>query len=123
MIDIIKRKLFLSPSLYHVIRVAIGAIFIYAGISKLLDIKAFARTIDQYDIVPDAMLPIVAVGLPSLEAIAGLGLIFDIAGSLITILAMLIMFIAVLGCNILNDLDVDCGCFSPDELANRGNLR
>jgi uncharacterized membrane protein YphA (DoxX/SURF4 family) len=123
MIDTIKRKFVLSQLPYLVIRVAIGAIYIYAGVGKLVDINAFARTIDQYDIVPDALLSVVAFGLPALEVIAGLGLIFDISGSLIAVLAMLMMFVVVLGYGILNNLDVDCGCFSPEEILNRGNLK
>ena len=87
MIDTINRKFVFSQLSYLVIRVAIGAIFIYAGVAKLLDMKAFASTVDQYDIVPDALIPAVTVGLPALEAIAGLGLIFDISGSLIAVLA------------------------------------
>ncbi|MBF0505436.1 MAG: DoxX family membrane protein [Nitrospirae bacterium] len=105
------------------IRVVIGTVFIYAGIVKLLDIKAFAHKIEQYDMVPDELLPVAAVALPVFETIAGLGLIFDIPGSLIAISSLLILFIAVLGYGILNDLDVDCGCFSQVEIANRGNLR
>jgi len=123
MIDMIKRKLVLTPWPYHAIRVSIGAIFVYAGAIKLLDIQAFARTIDQYDIVPAALLPIVAVGLPALEAMTGLGLIFDISGSLIYVFAMLIIFVVVLGDGIINNLDIDCGCFSPEEMAKRGNLK
>ena len=123
MIDTINRKFVFSQLSYLVIRVAIGAIFIYAGVAKLLDMKAFASTVAQYDIVPDALIPAATVGLPALEAIAGLGLIFDISGSLIAVLAMLIMFIVVLMYGIFNDLDVDCGCFSPDEAATKGNLK
>jgi len=99
-----------------------GGIFVYAGIVKLLTINAFARTVDQYDIIPDALLPAVAVGLPAFEVIAGVGLIFDIAGSLTAILALLVLFIAVLLYGVINNMDVDCGCFSPEEAANRGNL-
>jgi uncharacterized membrane protein YphA (DoxX/SURF4 family) len=123
MIAAIKKKNILFRWRDLSIRVVIGTIFIYAGVVKLLDINAFARTIDQYDIVPDALIPVVAFGLPALEVIAGLGLIFDISGSLIAVLAMLIMFIVILGYGIINNLDVDCGCFSPEEIASRGNLK
>jgi uncharacterized membrane protein YphA (DoxX/SURF4 family) len=117
------RKLFISPWPNLAARFAIGAVFIYAGAAKLLDINAFTRTIDPYDILPDVLIPVAAIGLPSIEVLAGLGLIFDIKGSLSAISAMLIMFVIVLSYGILNNMDVDCGCFSPDEAASRGNLK
>jgi len=99
-----------------------GSIFVYAGIVKLLNINIFAHTIDQYDLIPDTLLPAVAVGLPAFEVIAGLGMIFDITGSLTAILALLMLFVSVLAYGIINNMDIDCGCFSPDEAARRGNL-
>ena len=117
------RKLFISPWPSLAIRCVIGTVFIYAGAVKLLDINAFARTIDQYDMLPAALIPVAAIGLPSLEVLAGLGLIFDITGSLSVISAMLTLFIIILSYGIVNNMDVDCGCFTPDEAASRGNLK
>jgi hypothetical protein len=57
----------------------------------------------------------VAVALPMIEIIAGLGLIFDIKGSLSMILGLLALFIAILSYGIWMGLDVDCGCFGPEE--------
>ena len=62
--------------LYHFLRLALACIFIYAGVIKLLDPRAFAHAIAQYDLVPEGLLPLVAVGLPALELLAGLGLIW-----------------------------------------------
>ena len=53
--------------LYHVLRLGLAGIFIYAGLIKLLDPRAFAHAIAQYDMIPEALLPLVAVGLPVLE--------------------------------------------------------
>jgi hypothetical protein len=57
-----------------------------------------------------------------LELIAGLGLIFDVKGSLSVILGLLVLFAFVLWFGILKDLDIDCGCFSPDDLAEHNAL-
>ncbi len=65
----------------------------------------------------------VAIGLPLVEVVAGIGLLFQVRGSLAGITALMILFIAVLGYGILGDLDVDCGCFGADELARRSSLR
>lgn len=112
-----------SPWIDRVIRWALGLIFIYAGGSKLLAPKAFARVISGYDLVPEPLLPVVAIGLPALELLAGVGLIFRIRGSLPVIAGLLLLFIAVLGYGIWQDLDVDCGCFTPEELVEKDGLK
>ena len=57
----------------------------------------------------------VAIGLPLLEVIAGIGLLFDIKRSLALITGLLVLFMVVLGYGIWLGLDVDCGCFGPDD--------
>ncbi|RXM22016.1 DoxX family membrane protein, partial [Citrobacter sp. AAK_AS5] len=61
---------------YRVVRISLAALFLYGGGIKLLDPKAFARTISAHDLVPEPLLPVVAIGLPLVETIAGLGLLF-----------------------------------------------
>ncbi len=103
--------------LYHVLRLALAVIFIYAGVVKLLGPKAFAQAIAQYDLVPEVLLPLIAIGLPALEVIAGLGLILEVRGSLTTITMLLLMFLVILGYAVWQNLDIDCGCFTVDELS------
>lgn len=107
---------------YRVVRVALAALFIYGGVIKLFDPKAFARTISGYDLVPEMLLPVMAVGLPIIETVAGIGLILDIRGSLAVITGLLGMFIFVLGYGISLNLDVDCGCFGADDLVRQAGL-
>ena len=117
------RKILLSPKLDLIIRLVIGSFFIYAGFIKLIDPKAFAKVISQYDIVPDSLLPVFAIGLPSVEFLAGLGLVLNIRGSLMVIFNLLIVFIMVLGYGIFNDMNIDCGCFSNEEINARNSLK
>jgi uncharacterized membrane protein YphA (DoxX/SURF4 family) len=104
------------------IRLALGLVFIYSGIVKLSAPKAFARIISQYDLVPSAFLPVVALGLPVLELLAGIGIILSIRGSLTLTFSLLILFVTVLWYGILNNLDVDCGCLSVEDLKNQVGL-
>ena len=60
-----------------------------------------------------------AVFLPLLEMIFGLGLLLDIKGSLAGITGLLMLFTAILGYGIRLGLDVDCGCFGPQDLESR----
>ena len=100
---------------YNLIRWSLGAVFIYSGGAKLLAPIPFAVLIDAYGLVPDGLLFPTAVGLAALELAAGIGLLFDIRGSLGVIAGLLAVFIAILGYGISMGLDVDCGCFGPDD--------
>jgi hypothetical protein len=71
--------------------------------------------IEAYGFVPEGLLIPVAIGLPLLEVIAGFGLLFDIRGSLAVITGLLVLFMVVLGYGIWMGLDVDCGCFGPED--------
>ena len=116
-------RLIASLWLYRGVRIALSVLFIYGGVVKLLDPHAFARTLSAYDLVPDPLLPVVAIGLPAVELLAGLALVFDLKGSLATIAGLFVLFLAVLGYGILQNLDVDCGCFGAEELSKREGLR
>ena len=101
--------------LYRLCRWTLGGIFIYAGSTKLLEPKIFASLVEAYGIVPEGLLIPVTIGLPVLEVIAGFGLLFDIRGSLGVITGLLVIFILVLSYGIWLGLDVDCGCFGPED--------
>jgi len=98
-----------------IIRLAIGFVFIYAGILKLLDPAAFAWNIYQYGLVPMDLINVTAIGLPAVEVVAGIGFVFNVRGSMAVISGLLVMFLFVLGYALLNGLSVDCGCFSAGE--------
>ncbi len=119
----IATELLISPWPYRIFRFGLAALFIYGGVTKLFDPKSFAHVISSYDIVPETLLPFVAIGLPLLETLAGIALLFDIPGSLAVISGLLGLFVFVLGYGIFNDLNVDCGCFGAEELAQQDSLR
>jgi uncharacterized membrane protein YphA (DoxX/SURF4 family) len=101
--------------LYRLCRWTLGVIFIYAGSTKLLEPEIFAVLIEAYGFIPEGLLMPVAIGLPLLEVIAGIGLLFDIRGSLALIAGLLVLFMMILGYGIWMGLDVDCGCFGPED--------
>ena len=116
-------RIFINPWLYRIVRIALSAVFLYGGVIKLFAPKAFAATISTYHIVPEPLLPVVAIGLPLIETIAGLALLFDLAWGLHIITGLMAMFVIVLGYGIFTDLNVDCGCFGAEELDKRAVLR
>jgi len=100
---------------YRGVRSLIGLVFLLSGASKIADPESFAVVIDAYGLVPMGWAIAVAVVLSITELIAGLGLLFDIRGSLSAITAMLLFFMLILGYGIWMGLDVDCGCFGPED--------
>jgi uncharacterized membrane protein YphA (DoxX/SURF4 family) len=72
----------MSAWTYKLTRLILGCIFICAGSTKLLEPKTFTVLIEAYGIVPESLLMPVAIFLPALEVVAGIGLLFDIRGTL-----------------------------------------
>ncbi len=109
--------------IYRTFGSILGLVFIWSGVSKLLSPDNFAAIISAYGLVPEKLLYPVARGLPALEFAAGVSLLFDIRLSLEAVTGMLLLFIAVLWFGMIEDLDVDCGCFSAEEIGEQTSLR
>lgn len=101
--------------IYHLIRVLISVIFLWSGLSKLINPAEFAVIVDGYGLISDAWILPLAMILPLLEMVFGLGLLLEIRGSLAVITGLLMLFLAILSYGIWLGLDVDCGCFGPKD--------
>jgi len=101
--------------LYRICRWFLGGVFIFAGSTKIFEPEVFVSLIEAYGIVPESLLMPVAIVLPALEIIAGLGLIFEIQWSLEVITGLLMLFVVILSYGLLIGLDIDCGCFNIEE--------
>ncbi|MBW6512596.1 MAG: DoxX family membrane protein [Desulfuromonadaceae bacterium] len=100
---------------YHLCRLLLGAVFIYAGILKINDIPVFAGQIARYELLPYQWNYLAAATLPYIEVIAGLLLICNrrVRAASLTIGGMLIFFILILLSVLARGLEIDCGCFGP----------
>ena len=105
--------------LYRGLRCFLAAVFIWSGITKLLDPVTFGVLINAYGLIPEPWVMPAAVLLSSLEVIAGAGLILDIYGSLAITVGMLNLFVAILFYGIHMGLDIDCGCFGPEDAESK----
>lgn len=96
-------------------RIILGAIFIAAGIPKIMYPAEFAAAVYNYRILPDALVNIVALVLPWVEVLVGGMLIVGIwmPGAVLIYTLLMISFIAALAYNVARGLDIHCGCFSP----------
>ncbi len=109
------QNILLSYGTYRFFRWILGIVFLYSGGSKLLDPQSFAVIIDAFGLVPETLIEPIAIGLPVLEIIVAFGLLFDIKGALAVTTVLMVLFMAILGYAIYMGLDIDCGCFGPDD--------
>ena len=100
---------------YRLSRWILGIIFLYSGGTKLIDPQSFAVIIDAFGLVPEMLITPIALGLPALEVLVAFGLLFDIRGTLVITTALIVFFMAILVYAIHMGLDIDCGCFGPDD--------
>jgi uncharacterized membrane protein YphA (DoxX/SURF4 family) len=96
-----------------VLRLAVGAVFLFSGLSKVVDISLTTRSVRAYDLLPEAIVPTVGAGLPVLElALAALlltGLLIRPAAVVTTVICAA-FFIGVASAW-ARGLTIQCGCF------------
>ncbi len=107
---------------YTLLRAGLGAVFLYASFEKILSPSAFAQAVENYALLPPALIHPVALFLPWIEAICG-GLL--IAGRLTLGAAcivdiLMIIFILAFTINWARGVDVSCGCFSLETEGQTG---
>lgn len=106
-------NVFYGNSITLIFRLFGGLLFIYSGFFKTLDLDNFGRIIMMYDIIPQIFIPYCAIIISFLEIILGILLLIGFrirAASFVTILLML-LFIVLIGINVVRGKNFDCGCF------------
>ncbi|MBE0577778.1 MAG: DoxX family membrane protein [Desulfuromonadales bacterium] len=100
---------------YHLARLTLALVFVYAGAVKMQDVVAFAGHVAAYQLLPYAMNYLVAATLPYVEFLAGVMLLLNarVRPALLVIGAMTLVFMAALVSVLLRGLAIDCGCFDP----------
>jgi putative oxidoreductase len=65
-------------AIWHVLRISLGVIFLWASITKITDIKTFIEEVGRYRILPDTFVPAFAVFLIGIEFVASIMLLIGI---------------------------------------------
>jgi len=101
---------------YHLCRLLLGGVFVWAGAVKALDVPAFAGQVAAYQLLSYAWNYVVAATLPYVELLAGVLLLVNCRVKPAALLLLLLnaLFIGVLVSVVARGLDIDCGCFGPD---------
>jgi len=97
----------------HIAGIGLGALFVYAGVLKLLDPVEFYRSVLNYRLLEGGVAWVAALFLPWLEVASGLGvaLPWTRRGGLAWLVLLLLAFQAGLISAWVRGLDIDCGCF------------
>ena len=100
------------------VRFFLGAVFIFAGVPKIMDTAAFAGAVYNYQLLPDMLINFFAMFLPWLEVIVGILLIAGVwlPGAVVIYNGLMVAFIAALITSAVRGLDINCGCFSTDSV-------
>ncbi len=113
--SVLRRNLLLA--LDWAARLAVAAMFLLAGIPKLLDPVSFAKAITNYrvafPIVGQDYIYAVAIVMPALELVAAMALLqprWKKAGAAVCG-GLLLLFIVLIGQAMARGLNIDCGCF------------
>ena len=98
-------------------RLIVSAAFILAALPKIQDPAAFATWVEGYRIVTGNLAMWIALVLPWLELVAGLGLLIPQIrrGSNLIIALLLIVFTVLHASAWARGLDINCGCFNAHE--------
>jgi len=107
-----------------VLRVFLGALFIYSAADKVLDPERFAIAARAYKLLPVSFTNLFALVLSWSEMLAGIMLLFGVQTrkAAAAVFILLVMFTAAIGTTILRGLTIDCGCFSNEGGAQTGYL-
>jgi len=98
---------------HHCLRVALGSVFVFAGIVKLGDVSGFAVSVGNFGLVYDGLVVPTAWSISLLELVFGVGLVINLRGGLTGVLLLLGVFIGILLYGMWIGLDIECGCFGP----------
>ncbi len=100
---------------YHLCRLILAAVFIYAGAVKMDDVVAFAGHVAAYQLLPYAGNYLVAATLPYVEFLAGILLLLNarVRPALAAVGGLTVLFMFALSTVVARGLDIDCGCFDP----------
>jgi len=106
-------RVFTHPSLALFCRVALGIVFIAAGLPKTPHPQLFLINVRGYMLLPDLALPSFTVILPMVEVVAGACLVTGVwvRPSALLAGALLAMFLIGMAAAMARGLDIECDCF------------
>lgn len=94
----------------------LAGVMLAGGAPKLLAPASFSKVIEAYGLLPGFLNLPAAIALPVLELTAAFLLIRNRSSGLWLTALLLLLFVTVLSYGISLGLDIDCGCFGPEDV-------
>ena len=110
------------PGLVRVAGIAIGLVFVIAGLAKIGDTEMFATQVHNFRLAPIVLENLVAMILPWVELVAGTALILGARSRAAAWVcaALMIVFTIGIGQAAARGLDFECGCFGKGDASTVG---
>lgn len=122
------------PLVFLLIRIVVGGVFLLFGVIKIIeDHEIFYQSIRDYQMLPEAFIPVFGTVLPWIEVVLALFFLVGLFARLSAfgLLGLLLMFMIAITQAVLRGLELsDCGCSgsrirlgeSPEEVLLRDGI-
>jgi uncharacterized membrane protein YphA (DoxX/SURF4 family) len=103
-----------QPWLSTIARLALAAVWLVAGLTKVGDLPANVRAVRAYRLLPEGVAQVVGSGQPFVEIALALLLVVGLGVRVTAVVSLLLLlaYIAGIVSAAARGLRIDCGCFS-----------
>ena len=103
----------IKPWLGGLFRVVLGAVWLWASLSKLHNPRGFVQTVRAYDATPEWLSKAIGYGLPVLELVLAILLIVGVVVRLAAAVSSVLFVVFLIGLlqASARGIKLDCGCF------------
>lgn len=103
----------IRPWVGTVIRLALGAIWLWAGTAKLADPRGFVQAVRAYDVTPEWLSKAIGYGMPVLEVCLAALLIAGVITRIAAVVSAALFTVFLVGIiqAAVRGLKLECGCF------------
>ena len=111
------------PWLGAVVRLFLGAVWIWASLSKLSDPRTFVQAVRAYDVTPEWLSKAIGYGLPVLELCVGIVLVVGILTRIAAAVSGVLFLVFLIGLvqAAARGIQLECGCFGGGGLTQSGS--
>ena len=99
-------------------RLIVGGVFIWAAVLKIPEAADLAKSMAQFELLPQVLIPPFSYFLPWLELLCGAALILGIwlpAAAVWTNILLVVFSLAIVS-TLIRGIDADCGCFGEAKM-------
>ncbi|MCX7929632.1 MAG: DoxX family membrane protein [Chlorobi bacterium] len=117
-------RILAHPVVCILARIVVGGIFTMYAVDKIAVPADFALNIERYELLPLALVNLMAIILPWIELLVGVFLLVGVRlrANAILAVAMLAIFILAIGSAMARGLEINCGCSAHSETVGWGKI-